>query len=246
MTEGSIDLESQDGVTVVTINRPGKRNALTAGMCNDLRRAWEVFRDSQDRVAILAAQGDIFTAGADLNNPPAQFWKALPEVGVDIGKPVIAAVNGAVVGMGVTMIAFCDLCVASTSSKFIYPEARVGIAAGLISSLSTRIPHKIAMELMLLGEPVSAQRAYEVGLVNRLVAPGAHMEEAMKMARTMTQSAPLVLKFLKEMTRETLPKSPVESAYLTQARAEQVALSADAQEGVQAFREKRAPRFLGA
>ena len=145
MTQASIDVHSQDGVAVVTINRPAKRNALSAAMCEDLRRAWEGFRDSDDRVAILRAEGDIFTAGADLSHPPSQFWKALPDLGISIGKPVIAAVHGPVIGMGVAIVAFCDLCVATSGSKFIYPEARVGVAAGLISALVARIPHKIAL-----------------------------------------------------------------------------------------------------
>lgn len=246
MSQGSIELASQDGVTVVTIDRPAKRNALSAAMCEDLRAAWLAFRDGDDRVAILRSEGDIFTAGADLGNPPAQFWKALPDVGVDIGKPVIAAVHGPVIGLGVGIVAFCDLCVASHASRFIYPEARVGVAAGLISSLVARIPHKIALELMLLGEPISAQRAYETGLVNRLVEPAAVMDEAMKMARVLAASAPLVLRFLKQMAHATLPKSPIESMYMAQLQAESVALSADAQEGLLAFKEKRAPHFKGA
>ena len=245
MSDGSIDSTSSDGITVVTINRPAKRNAMNAGMCDDLRRAWEVFRDSDDRVAILRAEGNTFTAGADLSNPPSQFWKAVPDVGIDIGKPVIAVVQGPVVGMGVAMVAFCDLCVASSDSKFIYPEAKVGVAAGLISALVARIPHKIALELILLGEPLPAQRAYEVGLVNRLTAPGAQMEEAMHMASVMTTAAPLVLKFLKKMTYETLPRSPIETMYRAQQQAEQVALSADAREGLLAFKEKRSPAFKG-
>jgi enoyl-CoA hydratase len=245
MSEGAIDTRSSDGITVVTINHPAKRNAMSAAMCSDLRRAWETFRDSDDRVAILTAQGDIFTAGADLRDPPSQFWKALPDVGVEIGKPVIAALNGPVIGLGVAMVAFCDLCVASRQSRFIYPEARVGVAAGLISSIATRIPHKVALELMLLGEPISAQRAYEVGLVNRLTEPGAQLEEALQMAGILSRSAPLVLRLLKQMVRETLPRSPIESMYLAQFQAEQVLHSQDAQEGLAAFREKRQPRFTG-
>lgn len=246
MAEGSIDLASRNGVTVVTINRPAKRNAMSAAMCDDLRQAWLGFRDSEDRVAILRSEGDIFTAGADLTNPPAQFWKALPDVGVDIGKPVIAAVHGPAIGLGVAMVAFCDLCLATTGSRFIYPEARVGVAAGLISSLVARIPHKIALELMLLGEPISAQRGYEVGLVNRVVEPAQLMDEALRMAATLATCAPLVLKFLKKMVHETLPRSPIEAMYMAQLQAENVSLSADAREGLTAFKEKRAPRFKGA
>lgn len=245
MSEGSIDTRSQDGITTITINRPAKRNAMTAAMCSDLRAALEAFRDGNDRVAVLTAAGEIFTAGADLTDPPSQFWKALPDVGIDIGKPVIAALNGPCYGLGVAIVAFCDLCVASSKVRFVYPEARVGVAAGLISSIAARIPHKIALELMLLGEPISAQRAHEVGLVNRLTEPGAELAEALRMAGVLAQSAPLVLRMLKRMVRETLPTSPIETMYLAQGAVDQVMQSRDAQEGLLAFREKRSPRFIG-
>ena len=245
MTAGAIEVASREGVTIITINRPAKRNAMSAHMCEQLRQALEGLRDSDDRVGILRSEGDIFTAGADLTDPPAQFWKSVPDVGLEIGKPVIAAVHGPVIGLGVAIVAYCDLCIASHDARFIYPEARVGVAAGLISSLVARIPHKIALELMLLGEPVSAQRAYEVGLVNRLVAADALMDEAMQMARVLARSAPLVLKFLKQMTSATLPRSPIEAMYGAQLQAERVLLSGDAREGLQAFKEKRAPHFKG-
>lgn len=245
MSEGSIDTKSENGIAIITINRPAKRNAMTAVMCADLRAAFEAFRDGTDRVAVLSAAGDIFTAGADLTNPPSQFWKALPDVGVDIGKPVIAALNGPCIGLGVAIVAFCDLCVASSSSRFVYPEARVGVAAGLISSIVARIPHKVALELMLLGEPLSVQRAYEVGLVNRVTEPGAELDEALRMAEVLARSAPLVLALLKKMVRETLPCSPIEAMYLAQAQTERVLHSQDAQEGLKAFRERRPPHFTG-
>ena len=245
MSEGSIDHRSQDGLRVITINRPAKRNAMTADMCDQLRAAWLAFRDSPDRVAVLRGEGGVFTAGADLSSPPPRFWQAVPGLGVDIGKPVIAAVHGPVVGLGVTLVAFCDLCVASTEARFIYPEARVGVAAGAIASIAARIPHKIAMELMLLGEPIAAQRAYEAGLVNRVAEPGRELEVALELARSAARGAPLVLKFLQRMTAETLPRSPIEAMYRAQAQADTVAQSEDAQEGLRAFAERRPPRFEG-
>lgn len=245
MTEGKVDVVSRDAVTIITINRAAKRNAMSATMCDELRRALENFRDGGDRVAILRAEGEVFTAGADLRNPPSQFWRAVPDVGIDLGKPVIAAVHGPVIGLGVAIVAYCDLCIASTEARFIYPEAKVGVAIGLIASLVARIPHKIALELMLLGEPISAQRAYDVGFVNRIVAPHDLIDEAMKMAGVLARSAPLVLKFLKQMARETTPRSPIESMFMAQQQAERVALSDDAREGLLAFKEKRAPQFKG-
>ena len=245
MAERHIDIASRDGIVVITINRPAKRNAMTTAMCNDLRAAWEQFRDGDDRVAILTATGDIFTAGADLNDPPTRFWTAIPDVGIDIGKPVITALNGSAIGLGVVLTAFSDLCIASSNARFIYPEARVGIAAGMIASIVARLPHKIAMELMLLGEPIDAQRAFEVGLVNRVTAPGAELDEAMRIAGVLAGSAPLVLRMLKRLVKDTLNRSPIEAMYLAQREADLVSGSSDAQEGLAAFREKRSPRFAG-
>ncbi len=245
MSDGRIDLRSVDGVTIVTLDRPAKRHAMTADLCEELRRAWESFRDGSDRAAVLTATGDFFCAGADLQQPPARFWRALPDVGLEIGKPVVAAVNGPAIGLGIGLVAFADLAVAARHARFVYPEARVGVAMGLMASLSARIPHKIAMELLLLGEPVDAQRAYEAGLVNRVVDAGQTLDEAMRMARTLAASAPRVLRLLKRLVRQTVPRSPVENQFLAQGEVDAVTESEDAREGLLAFREKRPPRFTG-
>lgn len=247
MSEGQIRYESADGIALITIDRPAKRNALTSAMCADLHVAWQRFAANDgERVAILAAEGnDIFTAGADLNDPPPQFWQAVPNVGVPVSKPIITAVCGPVVGAGVTMVAMSDLCVAGASTRFIYPEAKVGIAIGLVSSIAARIPHKLAMELLVLGETVDVERAYQVGLVNRIVPVGEQVAVARAMAKTVAANAPLVVGLLKDMVLETMPRSPVEAMYHTQRAVNRVLLSEDAKEGPRAFREKRPPRFSG-
>jgi len=245
LTDGTIDYRSDAGVAILSINRPHKRNALTAAMCDQLRAGLLRLRDSDDRVGILCAEGEAFCAGADLTAPPAQFWRAVPDIGVDVGKPIIAAVQGPVVGMAVAILAYCDLCVASDDARLIYPEAKVGISKGLISGLSARVPHKIAMELMLTGGPISAARAYDVGFVNRVVAPGQQLAVALEMARGLADSAPLVLAQLKELARQTIPMSPAETMYRASAMVERVSDSEDAAEGLRAFQEKRAPRFQG-
>src|SRR5581483_4924978 len=152
------------------------------------------------RVAILTAAGDdIFTAGADLNDPPPRFWQAVPNVGVPVSKPIITAVAGPVVGAGVSIVAMSDLCVAAENTRFIYPEAKVGIAVGLVSSIAARIPHKLAMELLLIGDAMDVQRAYQIGLVNRVVPAGAQVATATEMARMIAANAPLVVGLLKDM-----------------------------------------------
>ena len=138
-----------------------------------------------------------------------------------------------------------DLCVAGANTKFIYPEAKVGIAVGLVSSLAARIPHKLAMELLMLGEAVDVERAYQVGFVNRIVPAGEHLDAARAMALTIAANAPLVVGLLKDLALATIPRGPVEQMYLTQRAIDRVLQSEDAREGPLAFREKRKPRFRG-
>lgn len=245
MSNGTIDYHSEAGVATIRINRPHKRNALTAAMCDELRAALIRLRNSDDRVAILCAEGSTFCAGADLTAPPPHFWRAVPDVGVQVGKPIIAAVQGPVVGLATTMVSYCDLCVASEDARFLYPEAKVGVSKGLISGLGSRIPHKVAMELMLLGGPITATRAYEVGFVNRVTPTGRQLDAAFEMARTIAGAAPLVVAQLKRLSLETMPASPAEIMYRTTAVIDEVTDSEDAAEGLRAFQEKRVPRFQG-
>lgn len=245
MSEGTVHYQSQEGVALITLDRPHKRNAMTAAMCEQLQAALARLRDGEDRVGVLCAEGETFCGGADLNAPPEHFWKAVPGVGIETAKPLIAAVQGPVVGLALTIVAYCDLCVASETTQFLYPEARVGVSKGLISGLVARIPHKIAMELMLMGGPITAARAFDVGFVNRVAAAGEQRRVALEMATQMASYAPLVMAQLRELAAQTLPASPAETLYRTGALVDRVLQSQDAQEGVAAFREKRQPQFKG-
>lgn len=247
MSQNEIRYDSADGIAMITIDRPKKRNALSGSMCDALHAAWRRFAASDaDRVAILTAAGnDVFTAGADLNDPPPRFWEAVPNLSVPTPKPIIAAVAGPVVGGGVTFVAMCDLCVAADNTRFVYPEAKVGITGGVISAIAARIPYKIAMELLLIGDSMDVERAHQVGLVNRIVPAGEQVAAAKGMARTIADNAPLVVAILKDMALKTIPRSPVEEMYLTQQAVERVRLSEDAKEGPLSFREKRKPNFRG-
>ena len=240
-----LDVRSIGRVRIITLDRPAKRNALDDVAVDALVRAWKDFSASDDRVAVLRANGSVFTAGLDMGAPPSQFWRAIPDVGVVLGKPVIAVVDGPVIAAGVSLVTFCDLCIATDRSTFIYPEARLGNAAGLIASITSRIPHKMAMELMLLGRPVSAQRAYETGFVNRLCAAGEETAIAMELAHDMADSSPTVMRFLKQLAQDTLPRSPVETMVSTQMATQEITSSEDAAEGVAARKARRAPRFTG-
>lgn len=143
------------------------------------------------------------------------------------------------------MTMMCDLCVAADNTRFIYPEAKLGIAIGMVAGMAVRVPHKVAVELMLLGGPLTAQRAYDVGFVDKVVAVGEQLAAAKAMATTLAGSAPLVLAMLKRLVRDTLPQSPIERMYSAQRQIDHIRESDDALEGLAAFREKRPPSFTG-
>lgn len=242
----SVTTRSQDRVFIITIDLPERRNALTKEVVEKLHQAWNAFNASDDRVAIITASGDkAFTAGADLDDIPHDLWRAIPGIGVEVTKPVIAAVSGWVVGGGLLFVQYADLAVATESAKFLYPEAKVGFAGGLIASLAARIPHKVVMELVLVGEPLSAQRAYEVGLVNRVVPDGQQLEAALDYARKLAANAPKVLSLLKTFVGRTLPKGPSEAAGIARRDVDAVTFSEDIEEGLAAFKAKRPPEFTG-
>ena len=161
----------EPGIALITIERADKMNALNEGVIQGLRAAWQRFADSDEKVAILAAAGErAFSVGADIKDAPREMWQGVPSVGVELYKPVIAAVHGWCIGGAYVIVQMCDLVVAAENTVFKYPEAQVGFTGGLIASAVARLPHKIAMEFMLLGEDLTAQRAYDVGMVNAVVA----------------------------------------------------------------------------
>jgi enoyl-CoA hydratase/carnithine racemase len=239
-------VEQRGPVSIIRINRPEKLNAISAAVAVELQRAFQEFDAApEQRVAVLAAAGDrAFTAGADVGDLP-ELWRAIPGVGFQTDKPIIAATSGWCVGGGVVLVMMCDLMVSAASTVFYYPEAKLGTTGGMISSLVTRMPHKLAMEMMLLCSKVSAQRAFEVGFVNRVVANGMHEAEAIAMAEQMLDSAPLVIGALKRLAAEALPIGPVERMVAVSQTLARVRASEDMQEGIRAHKERRKPAFRG-
>ena len=240
-----VTVEEQGPVSLIRINRPDKLNAISSAVAVELQKAFQAFDRSEQRVAVLSSAGTrAFTVGADVNDLP-ELWRCIPNVGFKTGKPIIAATSGWCVGGGVVMVMMCDLMVSTEDTQFYYPEAKLGLTGGMISSLVKRMPHKLAMEVMLLGNKIPARRAYEVGFVNRVVPNGEHEQAALAIARELAEMAPLVIATLKGFVNDLLPAGPVERMVETSQALARVRGSADFAEGVAAFKEKRKPRFEG-
>jgi enoyl-CoA hydratase len=244
----------EDGIAVITLNRPESRNALGRDIREGLAAAWERFEaDPALRVAILTGAGDrAFCAGGDLKEmvetgmavPPRDFY-ALPGDTIELTKPTIAAVNGVAFAGGWMIAQACDLCVASTSARFAITEVAVGRSSPWATPLIHMIPQRIMMEIVLTGKPITAQRAYEIGLVNRLAEPEQLLDCALDLAREILAGAPLSVRVGREMVM--LATEMGRAAALTAARhaAEYLYRSEDAQEGPRAFAEKRKPDWKG-
>lgn len=254
MTDAVLFDARPDGIAVITINRPEQRNALGADVREGLRGAWARFEaDDALRIAILTGSGDkAFCAGGDLKEmvdtgmtvPPRDLY-ALPYDTIELTKPTIAAVNGVAFAGGWMIAQACDLCVASTNAKFAITEVKVGRGSPWAAPLIHMIPQRIFMEIVLTGKPITAARAYEIGLVNRLAEPGAVLDAALELAREVLEGAPLSVRAARETVM--LSTEMGRSAALAAARAahEHAYNSADAQEGPRAFAEKRKPEWKG-
>lgn len=249
MSSDLVTYESNDGIGIITINRADKMNALSNGVVAELRDAFISLNASDDRCAILTGAGEkAFSVGADLKDPPRdpELWECMPGVGVDVDKPLIAAISGYCVGGAYCLVQFCDIAVADETADFFYPEAQIGFCGGLIAGLASRIPHKIAMEFMLSGKHFSAQRAYEACMVNRVTPVGELMDGAMEYAEIFRDSSPMVMGALKRFVRnEVMTRGPSEQAGLARRDLLAISRSEDQKEGGKAFREKRKPVFKG-
>jgi enoyl-CoA hydratase len=243
-----------DGIAILTLNRPEARNALGREIREGLAAAWTRFeRDPALRVAILTGAGDkAFCAGGDLKEmvetgmavPPRDMY-ALPYDTIELSKPTIAAVNGVAFAGGWMIAQACDLCVASTTARFAITEVKVGRGSPWAAPLIHMIPQRIMMELILTGKPITAQRAYEIGLVNRLAEPEALLDTALALATEVLEGAPLSVRAGRDTVM--LATEMGRSAALQAARAahEVAYCSDDAQEGPRAFAEKRPPHWSG-
>ena len=238
---------NSDGTTLITINRPERRNAICAETALLLQKAFQAFeRAPAQKAAIITGAGnEAFSGGADTDDFP-ELWRCIPTVGFETSKPIISAVGGWCVGGALVLSMMCDLTVAAENAKFSYPEARMGFTGGLIAGLAARIPHKVAMEMMLLCRVLDPQRAFTIGLVNEVVPTGQQVPAALKMARDMTEFSPLVLKTLKRFVTEgVLAQGPSEQSGRAQRALAEVKESEDADEAKAAVQEKRKAIYKG-
>mgnify|MGYP006163663583 FL=1 len=243
-----------EGIAIITINRPEQRNALSLEVRQGLFAAWDRFENDADaRIAVLTGSGEkAFCAGGDLKEmverklqvPPRDMFP-VPYENIKLSKPTIAAVNGVAFAGGWMISQACDLCVASDTAKFAITEVKVGRGSPWAAPLIHMIPQRIFMEIVLTGKPISAQRAYEIGLVNRIAEPAALMDAALELAREVLEGAPLSVAAAREtvmLSTEMGRAAAIDAGYEAHFTAY---TSEDAQEGPLAFSQKRKPEWKG-
>lgn len=249
-----VTYELHNHIATITLNRPGAGNAINGALRTELNAAWNRFRDDEDAwVGILTANGTVFCAGADLKDGEGSvgtfggtFWEKPTinsfESGMELFKPTIAAVQGPCIGYGLTGVLICDFVIASTEATFAFPEVSIGVPT-IVGAI--RLPQRIrwadAMELLLTGRPMAAERAKEVGLVWRLVEPAELAGAAQSWAETLASAAPLAQRATKEVAWRTADMGWIESVRFGEIMRKVAGSTADAREGLQAWAQKRRP-----
>ena len=256
---GDTVLFELDGhVATITYNRPEKLNAVNGELRRDLNAAFARFRDDEEAwVAIVTGAGRAFSVGGDLRDGagsigdfPGTFWEKPTmnsfESGWEIFKPVIAAVNGYCLGYGLTLVTWCDFVLASDRAEFGFPEVDLGTPA-IVGAI--RLPQRIgwehAMELLLTGDRIGAERAQEIGLVGRVVPHDDLLAEARALADRLVAGAPLAQRAMKEVAMRTATMSTVDAIRFGETMRKAVAATDDAAEGARAAAEGRPPRWTG-
>ena len=252
-------LYERDGnVATITYNRPEKLNAITGALRSELNAAWERFRDDEDAwVGIVTGAGKAFCVGADLVDGagaagtwPGSFWE-IPtinsfESGLEVWKPTIAAVNGYCLGYGLTAVSACDFVIAADDAQFGMPEVRLGVPT-IVGAM--RLPQRLhmqdALELLLTGDRIDAERAHEIGLAWKVVPRGQLLAEARALADRLCQGAPLAVRAVNEIAHRGSNVPWEDAVRMGEAMRRLVGETDDAQEGMQAAREGRDPRWTG-
>jgi E-phenylitaconyl-CoA hydratase len=255
-----IDLEITDRVALITINRPERMNALDADAYKALSEAWIQVRDDVEiRAAVVTGAGEkSFCAGADIKSflnkpvPAHEFWMTqrdqLLNRGLEVWKPVIAAVNGYCLGGGTTLLLATDIRFAAPNATFGLTEVKRGVipANGGTQRILEQLPYPLAMEMVLTGDTWDAERAARWGLINRIVPAERLLEEALGAAEQIAANAPLAVQATKELALRSRELDRPTGFRLEQAIVETLRRTEDAAEGAAAFAERRPPAFRGA
>jgi enoyl-CoA hydratase len=251
-------LKKEEGMAILSLNRPEALNALNAEVAEEIRRAaFEVEKDDEVRAVIVTGEGRAFCAGADIKEVKEltpmgirewarSLFKAIEILG-GISKPVIAAVNGLTLGGGCELALGCDFIIASDKAQFGVPEIKIGVlpGAGGMSRLARAVGIRKAKEMVFTGDPIDAQTALKIGLVNKVCEADKLMEEVKNIARAISSRPPISVELAKATLDET-KDSPLVDAVVRDI--ETVALTfstSDLREGMAAFVEKRKPAFKG-
>jgi enoyl-CoA hydratase len=249
--------ERRGNVEILTINRPEARNAINGAVSKAMSTAMdELAEDDGCWVVVVTGSGDkAFSAGMDLKAfSSGEGGDIIGASGGfagltqrDFPKPIIAAVNGSALAGGFEIMLACDLVVAADHATFGIPEAKRGLIAGAggLIRMPKRLPMAIALELAMTGDPIDAQRAYALGLVNKVVPAGALLDEATDLAARIAANAPLAVRYSKSVMKQSAEVSEAEGWKINAAAVGVVFSSADAMEGPIAFAEKRPPNWQG-
>jgi enoyl-CoA hydratase len=246
--------ERRDRVLLITINRPDQRNAVNLAVSQGIAAALEELdADPGLSVGVLTGAGKGFCAGMDLKAFVTEGTPRIPGRGFagitqrSADKPLIAAVEGFAVAGGLEVALACDLIVAAKGTRLGVPEVKRSLVAagGGLLRLPRSLPRNVAMELALTGDPIDAERAHELGLVNRLTEPGQALETALELAATIAANAPLALAATKRILKESTDWPDAEFFERQASIIEPVFNSEDAREGATAFAERRAPEWKG-
>lgn len=252
--DAPVRVERAGPVTVVTIDRPHRRNAVNRVTAEALAAAFDsADADPEARAIVLTGAGGTFSAGMDLREFAEQGRPSVPGRGfagfvqTPPRLPVVAAVEGWALGGGFEMVLACDLVVAAADARFGLPEVTRGLAArgGGAFRLPRRLPYAVAMRLVLTGEPLDARRAAEHGLVNEVTEPGGALPCAMRLAEAVAANAPLAVAASVQVVRRSADWPDADAFELQNAWFDPVFASADADEGARAFRERRPAQWAG-
>jgi enoyl-CoA hydratase/carnithine racemase len=259
MSFDNLLVEREGAVAVVTINRPKVRNALNGQTMRELRQAMEELqRDVSVRAIVLTGAGDkAFVAGADINElavlspvegkEHARSGQSVLDFIENLGKPVVAAINGFALGGGCELAMACTLRIAADTAHLGQPEINLGIMPGYAGSqrLPRLVGKGLALELLLTGDMITADRAHAIGLVNRVVPAGNLLSEATKLAAMLASKAPVATRYIIEAVNHGSDMSPADGEFLEATLFGLVATTDDMREGTQAFLDKRPPAWKG-